>query len=130
MAYGRILGAWLQRRRRALGLTQADLGRRVGIAGATIRKIEADQRRPSTQVAERLADALAVAPAGRAPFVRAARGELSDLAAIEQDDPAGRGSAHVQAKASCGLSVKIILISFTMGRIACCSRRYRQPIHH
>jgi transcriptional regulator with XRE-family HTH domain len=72
-------GAWLQRRRRALDLTQADLGRRVGIAAATIRKIEADERRPSTQVAERLADALAIPPAEHVLFIRAARGELASL---------------------------------------------------
>jgi len=30
-------GVWLQRRRRALDMTQAELGRRVGIAAATIR---------------------------------------------------------------------------------------------
>jgi predicted ATPase/transcriptional regulator with XRE-family HTH domain len=91
-------GAWLQRRRRTLGLTQAGLGRRVGVAGATIRKIEADERRPSTQVAERLADALAVPPAGRALFVRVARGELAglpDLAAIERSEPPGRADSRV-----------------------------------
>src|SRR5690348_9827156 len=72
-------GVWLQRRRRALDMTQAGLGRRAGVAAATIRKIEADERRPSAQVAERLADALAVPPAGRALFVRVARGELARL---------------------------------------------------
>jgi len=67
-------GAWLQRCRRALDITQAELGRQVGVAAATIRKIEANERRPSAQVAERLADALAVPPSERPAFVRAARG--------------------------------------------------------
>jgi predicted ATPase/transcriptional regulator with XRE-family HTH domain len=90
-------GVWLQRRRRALDMTQADLGRRVGIAAATIRKIEADERRPSTQVAERLADALAIPPAGRRLFVRAARGELAhlqDLDAVERIGAPGWGREH------------------------------------
>jgi len=90
-------GVWLKRRRRALDMTQADLGRRVGIAAATIRKIEADERHPSTQVAERLAEALAIPPAGRVPFVRAARGELSqlqELAAVERIGPPGQGRAR------------------------------------
>src|SRR5262245_19979969 len=82
-------GAWLQRRRRALAMTQADLGRRVGIAAATIRKIEADERRPSTQVAERLAEALVVPPPARVLFVRAARGELVSLQDLEPSEQAG-----------------------------------------
>ncbi len=82
-------GAWLQRRRRALEMTQADLGRRVGIAAATIRKIEADERRPSTQVAERLAEALAVPLSARVLFVRAARGELVPLQDLEPAEQAG-----------------------------------------
>jgi predicted ATPase/DNA-binding XRE family transcriptional regulator/Tfp pilus assembly protein PilF len=67
-------GPWLRQRRRALDLTREALGRRVGCAGATIAKIEAGLRRPSQQVAERLADALAVAPDERAAFVSLARG--------------------------------------------------------
>ena len=66
-------GQWLQRRRRGLGLTQRALGQRVGYAGETIRKVEADQLRPSRQLAEQLADQLELAPAERAAFLRFAR---------------------------------------------------------
>jgi non-specific serine/threonine protein kinase len=91
-------GVWLQRRRRALDMTQAELGRRVGIAAATIRKIEADERRPSTQVAGRLAEALAISPAGRASFVRAARGDLAGLHELARADQNGQpGWAHEHA---------------------------------
>ena len=38
-------GAWLQRRRKALDLTQAELAERVGCALGTIRHIEQDERR-------------------------------------------------------------------------------------
>ena len=40
-------GLWLKQRRKSLDLTQADLADQVGCSTTTIRKIEADQRRPS-----------------------------------------------------------------------------------
>lgn len=75
MDTGPSFGLWLKKRRRALDLTQDTLARRVGCSPATIRKIEADERRPSRQVAELLADVLEIAPADRATFVRVSRGE-------------------------------------------------------
>jgi predicted ATPase/transcriptional regulator with XRE-family HTH domain len=70
-------GYWVRRQRKALDLTQAELARRVGCAEGTIRMIEADARRPSRQIAARLADHLAITPPDRATFIRAARAELS-----------------------------------------------------
>ncbi|MCU0495671.1 MAG: extracellular solute-binding protein, partial [Chloroflexaceae bacterium] len=70
-------GYWLRRRRKALDLTQAELARRVGCAETTIRKIEADARRPSRQIAERMADVLALAADERTQFLKVARAELS-----------------------------------------------------
>lgn len=70
-------GYWLRRRRKALDLTQAMLAQEVGCAVATIKKLEADERRPSLQMAERLADCLAVPSAERAAFLRAARAEVA-----------------------------------------------------
>ncbi len=70
-------GHWLQQRRRALNLTQEALGRCVGCAGETIRKIEADTRRPSREIAERLARCLQLADDEHAGFLRFARGESS-----------------------------------------------------
>jgi predicted ATPase/transcriptional regulator with XRE-family HTH domain len=78
----RSFGSWLKYRRRVLGLTQAELARRVGYVAVTIRKIEADELRPSVQAAEMLAAALAIAPTERAAFIRFARDE-----AHEQDRP-------------------------------------------
>ncbi|GAB4169425.1 MAG: hypothetical protein Fur0039_08220 [Rhodocyclaceae bacterium] len=66
-------GYWLRRRRKALDLTQEALGRRVCCSGFTIRKIEADERRPSRRLAERLAAALAVPEEERRDFLAAAR---------------------------------------------------------
>ena len=69
------LGYWLRRRRKALDLTQDELARRVGVAEVTLRKLEADERRPSNEIAQRLADALLLAPDERATFLQVARGE-------------------------------------------------------
>jgi predicted ATPase/DNA-binding XRE family transcriptional regulator len=70
-------GRWLQRRRKALDLTQQELGQRVGCAAETLRKIEADARRPSRQIAERLAEVLEIPEPDRAAFLKAARAELA-----------------------------------------------------
>jgi transcriptional regulator with XRE-family HTH domain/tetratricopeptide (TPR) repeat protein len=68
-------GEWVQRRRKLLDLTQAELAKQVGCAVVTIKKIERDERRPSLQVAELLADRLVI-PAGlREDFLRMGRGK-------------------------------------------------------
>src|SRR5690242_9343688 len=61
-------GLWLRERRLAFGLTQEDLAARVGCARITVAKIETGERRPSRQMAERLAEILAV-PAVERPMV-------------------------------------------------------------
>jgi tetratricopeptide (TPR) repeat protein/transcriptional regulator with XRE-family HTH domain len=66
-------GYWLRRRRKALDLTQEALAQRVCCSGFTIRKIEADERRPSRRLAERLAVSLAIPEAERRDFLDAAR---------------------------------------------------------
>ncbi len=66
-------GAWLRRRRKALDLTQEALALRVGYSVSAIRKLEADEYRPSREIAEHLADALAITPQERAAFVHFAR---------------------------------------------------------
>ncbi len=68
-------GRWLRARRRVLDLTQDDLSRRVGCAVVTIQKIEADERRPSRQLAERLADGVQIAADDRAAIIMLARAE-------------------------------------------------------
>jgi predicted ATPase/transcriptional regulator with XRE-family HTH domain len=65
--------AWLKRRRQAHGLTQDELAERVGCATQTIRKIEGRQRRPSYQMADRLAQVLQLDAAEREDWMRAAR---------------------------------------------------------
>ncbi len=66
-------GYWLRRRRKALDLTQSALAQKVSCSPAAIKKIEAEERRPSRGLAERLALQLAIAPLERAAFLQAAR---------------------------------------------------------
>src|SRR5512136_1190343 len=66
-------GEWLRHRRRELDLTQDALARQVGCARVTIRKLEADEMRPSKQLAQLLAEQLGVPPEERDAFVRFGR---------------------------------------------------------
>ncbi len=67
-------GYWLRRQRRALDLTQEQLAVAVSCSQFAIRKIETDERRPSRQLAARLAERLGIPPSERAAFLEAARG--------------------------------------------------------
>src|SRR5262245_58260591 len=68
-------GAWVRRRRRALDLLQKELAARVGCSVTALQKIERDERRPSRQLAERLAESLGVPADQRTRFLQVARGE-------------------------------------------------------
>ena len=79
-------GYWVRRRRRALDLTQKDLAGRAWCSVATIKKIEADQRKPSRPLAETLAECLAVPEDERETFVHAARGnQAPDALALSRE---------------------------------------------
>jgi predicted ATPase/transcriptional regulator with XRE-family HTH domain len=67
-------GAWVIQQRKALDLTREQLAQQVGCSVSGLRKIESDERRPSRQVAELLADCLQVPPDQRPTFIKAARG--------------------------------------------------------
>ncbi|MFL5805025.1 MAG: helix-turn-helix domain-containing protein, partial [Roseiflexaceae bacterium] len=83
-------GYWLRRRRKALDLTQAELAQRVGCATGTIKHIEADERRPSRQMAARLAECLRIPPEEHAAFISAARAELSPDRLLRTTQPLQR----------------------------------------
>lgn len=101
-------GYWLRRRRRALDLTQEELAQRVSCSRHAIRKIEADERRPSRPLAERLADKLAIPADERDAFLDAARAQHSverldvdrepvapaEADAAEADPLVGRGNEY------------------------------------
>ena len=67
-------GPWLKALRQALDLTRNQVAQQVGCAEITLGKIERDQRRPSKQIAELLANALQVPATARDQFVQFARG--------------------------------------------------------
>ncbi len=71
-------GTWIRRRRRELDLTQAELAQRAGCSEAAIRKIEADERKPSLQLTELLAKELRIPDAEKKAFVQFARHILPD----------------------------------------------------
>jgi transcriptional regulator with XRE-family HTH domain len=68
-------GQWLKRRRIALHLTQDGLARRIYCSLPMIRKLEGDERRPSQELAELMAEHLAVSSDLHALFILTARGE-------------------------------------------------------
>ncbi|NJN16615.1 MAG: helix-turn-helix domain-containing protein, partial [Oscillochloris sp.] len=67
----------LRRSRTALDLTQESLAEAVGCAAQTIRSFEIGRRRPSREMAARIAAVLQLAPDKRDLFVRLARTPLS-----------------------------------------------------
>lgn len=70
-------GIWVRKRRKALDLTQQELAKQVGCSVSLVFKIESDERRPSRQIAELLAEKLDIPADQRALFLKIARQEKS-----------------------------------------------------
>jgi predicted ATPase/DNA-binding XRE family transcriptional regulator len=85
-------GQWLRRNRKAYDLTQAELAIQAGCAVGTLRKFEADELRPSKQLAARLANVLGIPEAERAAFVAYARGQADPPLSLPREQPAGASS--------------------------------------
>ena len=68
-------GVWLSRRRKSFGLTQNQLASQIHCATITLRKIEADQRKPSLQIAEKLAKIFNLPDSEQKNFLNFARGD-------------------------------------------------------
>ena len=68
-------GEWLRRQRKAAGLTQEQLAQQVSCSTSALKKIEAEERRPSAQIVERLAEIFSVPQKERKAFLRFARGD-------------------------------------------------------
>ena len=99
-------GTIVKERRQGLGLTQAELARRVGCATVTVRRIEYDTLRPSVQIAERLALALTIPEAEQIAFVRLARAE-SPVSPLPPPPPAPEeiGQADLTGRAVRGFEL-------------------------
>lgn len=67
-------GIWLRKRRRALDLTQKGFADQVGCAEITVRRMEADAYKPSTELALILLERLGIPEPERPQWVRFARG--------------------------------------------------------
>jgi predicted ATPase/transcriptional regulator with XRE-family HTH domain len=81
-------GSWLRLRRKALDLTRERLAGHVGCSAGTIQKLEEEERRPSAQMAERLAEIFNIPPNEQPAFVRFARGELQyGIPSAQEDSP-------------------------------------------
>jgi tetratricopeptide (TPR) repeat protein/transcriptional regulator with XRE-family HTH domain len=70
-------GEWVKLRRKALDLTQEELGKRAGCSVFALRKIESGERRPSKQLAALLAVPLRITTEEREAFIKIARGDLT-----------------------------------------------------
>lgn len=70
-------GNWIKRRRKALDMTQQELAQKVRCSVSLIFKMESDERRPSRQIAELLAEHLEIPSDQRAVFLKVARQEKS-----------------------------------------------------
>ena len=68
-------GYWLRLKRKALDLTREALAARVGCSISTIRKLEDEERHPSAQIAELLAEIFDIPTNERGAFLRFARGD-------------------------------------------------------
>ena len=74
-------GQWLKQRRKTLDLTREQLAQSVGCATVTLYKIEIDERRPSQQLAARLAEHLNIPLDERTTFVQFARAKPAESVA-------------------------------------------------
>ena len=68
-------GEWLKRQRLGRGWTRDQLAHQIGCAAITLRKIEAEERRPSAQIVERLTEIFNIPPNERKAFLRFSRGD-------------------------------------------------------
>ena len=92
-------GYWLRLKRKSLDLTREGLAERVGCSAATVRKLEAEERRPSQQIAERLAEVFEIPENEREKFLRFARGEMA-LAPTGSPQDIAWGRTHTTARSN------------------------------
>jgi predicted ATPase/transcriptional regulator with XRE-family HTH domain/Tfp pilus assembly protein PilF len=85
-------GEWLKRQRKAEGWTQEQLAQQVSCSTITLRKIEAEERRPSAQIVERLAEIFNIPQNEQASFLRFARGDWKSAPVMESKDAPWRVS--------------------------------------
>jgi len=85
-------GYWLRLKRKTLDLTREALADRVGCSVSTIRKLEDEERHPSTQIAELLAEIFKIPPTERPAFLRFARGDWRSTPSLGDEEAPWRVS--------------------------------------
>jgi predicted ATPase/transcriptional regulator with XRE-family HTH domain len=85
-------GEWLKRQRKAAGLTQEQLAEQVSCSTITLRKIEAEERRPSAQIVEQLAEIFNIPQDERTAFLRFARGDWRSTPSPREEEAPWRAS--------------------------------------
>lgn len=68
-------GKWLKRQRKFIGLTQEQLARQLNCSTIMVRKMEAEERRPSAQMIEQLAEIFYISSDERTSFLRFAHSD-------------------------------------------------------
>jgi predicted ATPase/class 3 adenylate cyclase/DNA-binding XRE family transcriptional regulator len=88
-------GEWLKRQRKAAGWTQDQLARQIHCSTSALRKMEAEERSPSAQVVERLAEILHIPLDERKAFLRFARGDWKSAPSEVMEETPWRNSRLV-----------------------------------
>jgi predicted ATPase/Tfp pilus assembly protein PilF/DNA-binding XRE family transcriptional regulator len=76
-----------------VGLTQEQLAQQVSCSTITLRKIEAEERRPSAQITQRLAEIFNIPPNDQASFLHFARGDWKSMPSAESEEAPWRLSS-------------------------------------
>jgi transcriptional regulator with XRE-family HTH domain len=81
-----LFGEWLKRRRRGMGLTQQQLAARINYSTVALKKIEAEERRPSAQIIQQLAEIFEIPQNEYKSFARFARGDWQAVSSGDTGD--------------------------------------------
>ncbi len=87
-------GEWLKRRRGAKGWTQKQLAQQISCSTSALRKMEAEERRPSAEIIQRLAEIFEIPQDEHKSFMGFARGDWQAFSSGETEDSPWRLS-HV-----------------------------------
>jgi predicted ATPase/transcriptional regulator with XRE-family HTH domain len=87
-------GEWLKRRRKAAGWTQEQLAQQISCSTSALKKIEAEERRPSAQIIARLAEVFHIPPKEGPLFFRFARGDWRSTPVEVTEDAPWRASTE------------------------------------
>lgn len=86
-------GEWLKRRRTGLGLTQDQLALQINCSTSALRKFESEERRPSAEMIEQLAEIFNIPADERTSFLRFARGDWQAFPGNDTENAPWRLSA-------------------------------------